>query len=63
MQKKKVINVKLEPETKDKITTLAYLKNIKLNDLCVELIEKAINDNADAINKTEKIRAEYKDKT
>lgn len=58
--KVKVINVKLDAETKSKFETLAYLQGVKLQDLCLQLINTAINDNADAIADAEKLRAKFK---
>lgn len=57
---RKVINLKLNPDVKSKLDTLAYLQDVKLQDLCIGLINDAINDNADAIAEVEKARAKFK---
>lgn len=59
-EKKKVINVKVDDETKSKLETLAYLQGISLQNLCEQLIQDAIIDNADAIADAEQIRAKFK---
>lgn len=57
---KKVINVKVDAETKDKLDTLAYIKGgISLQELCIALINKEVEDNAKAIEDVEKARAKY----
>ena len=57
---KKVINVKIDADTKSKLDTLAYLQDVKLQDLCIGLINDAISNNADAIAEVEKARAKFK---
>lgn len=58
--KPKVINVKVDAETKDKLDTLAYIKGgISLQELCIALINKEVESNADAIADVEKARAKY----
>ena len=59
-EKNKVINVKVDDETKSKLETLAYLQGISLQNLCEQLIKDAIIDNADAIADAEQIRAKFK---
>ena len=59
-EKKKVINVKVDDETKSKLETLAYLQGISLQNLCEQLIQDAIIDNADAIADAEQLRAKFK---
>ena len=59
-EKKKVINVKVDDETKSKLETLAYLQGVSLQNLCEQLIQDAIIDNADAIADAEQIRAKFK---
>lgn len=59
-EKTKVINVKVDDETKSKLETLAYLKGMKLQSLCEQLIQDAIIDNADVIADAEQIRAKFK---
>lgn len=55
-ENQKVINVKLDAETKSKFETLAFIKNCKLQDLCTELIKAAIKENADKIDAVEKLK-------
>ena len=57
---KKVINVKIDADTKSKLDTLAYLQDVKLQDLCIGLINDALSNNADAIAEVEKARAKFK---
>lgn len=57
-QKPKVINVKLEPETKKKFDALANLLECNIQDLCLTLIKNAIDKNADAIAKYEDLQKE-----
>ena len=59
-EKPKVINVKVDEETKSKLETLAYLQGISLQNLCEQLIQDAIIDNADAIADAEQLRAKFK---
>ena len=59
-EKPKVINVKVDEETKSKLETLAYLQGLTLQNLCEQLIQDAIIDNADAIADAEQIRAKFK---
>lgn len=54
--KAKVINIKLDAETKSKIESLAYLKRKSIQDLCKELIDDCIEANADKIAEAEKLR-------
>ena len=58
--KSKVINVKLDAETKSKFETLAYLQDVSLQDLCLQLIQDSIKANADIISDAEKLRAKFK---
>lgn len=58
--KPKVINVKLDADTKSKFETLAYLQDVTLQELCIKLINTAIVDNADAIAKAEELRKNFK---
>lgn len=55
-EKSKVINIKLDAETKSKIETLAFIRRCKLQDLCKELIDNCIKENADKIATAEKLR-------
>ncbi len=59
-EKPKVINVKVDEETKSKLETLAYLQGLTLQNLCEQLIQDAIIDNADAIADAEQLRAKFK---
>ena len=59
-EKAKVINVKLDAETKSKFDTLAYLNDVTLQELCLKLIKESIIANADAIADAEQIRANFK---
>ena len=59
-EKAKVINVKLDAETKSKFDTLAYLNDVTLQELCLKLIKESIINNADAIANAEQIRANFK---
>ena len=58
--KVKVINVKLDAETKSKFETLAYLQGASLQDLTLQLIKEAINKNSDVIGEVEKVRSNFK---
>lgn len=53
-----VINVKLEPETKKKFDAIANLLNCSKQELCLKLIENAIDKNADAIANYEDLQKE-----
>ena len=53
---KKVINIKLDEDTKSKFETLAFIKRSTLQDLCIELINQTIEANADKIAEAEKLR-------
>lgn len=55
--KTSVINVKVDAETKGKYETLAYLKGVKLQELTLQLINNAINENANAIAEVQKIKS------
>lgn len=59
-KKLKTINLKIDAETKSKFETLAYLENMKLQDLIMQLIKDAINKNANAIAEVEKVRSNFK---
>lgn len=59
-KKDKVINVKVDEETKSKIETLAYLKGVSLQDLCFQIIQDSIIANADVIADAEQLRAKFK---
>lgn len=52
----KVINVKLDAETKRKFEILAFIKDCKLQELCAELIKASIKENADKIDAIEKLK-------
>ena len=56
MAKDKVINIKLDEETKSKFETLAYIKRKTLQDLCKDLINESIKANAKKIAEAEKLR-------
>ena len=55
-EKSKVINVKLDAETKSKFETLAFIKRTTLQDLCIDLINESIKANADIIADVESTR-------
>ena len=55
-EKSKVINVKLDAETKSKFETLAFIKRTTLQDLCIDLINESIKANADIIADVESKR-------
>ena len=55
-EKDKVINVKLDAETKRRFEILAFIRDCKLQELCTELIEAAIKENADKIDAVEKLK-------
>ena len=59
-EKKPVINVKLDAETKKKYETLAYLKGVKLQELTLQLIQDAISENEDLIAEVQKIKSKMK---
>ena len=58
-EKKNVINIKVDMETKAKLETMKFLLNkSSLSDVCKFLIEKGIKDNEDKIKEAEKLRIE-----
>lgn len=59
-EKSKVINVKLDAETKSKFETLAYLQDMSLQDLTLQLIKDSIDANAGVIADAEQLRAKFK---
>ena len=56
MDKKKPINIKLDSETKEQFKTLAYIKDMNLQELGVHLIKQAIQENKDQIDKIQAIK-------
>ena len=56
MVEKKVINIKLDAETKSKLETLSYIKRCSIQDLCFKLIDDSLKANADKIAEAEKLR-------
>ena len=59
-EKSKVINVKLDAETKSKFETLAYLQDMSLQDLTLQLIKDSIDANGGVIADAEQLRAKFK---
>lgn len=59
-EKPKTINLKIDAETKSKFETLAYLQDMKLQDLMMHLINNAINENAEIIAEAEKLKNKFK---
>lgn len=58
--KLKTVNLKFDAETKQKLETLAFIKDMKLQTLCETIIKAEIDANADAISKVEKAKADAK---
>lgn len=52
----KPINIKLDDETKEQFKTLAFIKDMTLNELGVQLIKEAIQENKDQIDKIQSIK-------
>lgn len=52
----KPINIKLDNETKEQFKTLAFIKDMTLNELGVHLIKEAIADNKEQIDKIQAIK-------
>lgn len=59
-EKPKTINLKIDAGTKSKFETLAYLQDMKLQDLMMQLINNAINENAEIIAEAEKLKNKFK---
>ena len=57
--KLKTVNLKFDVETKSKLETLAYLSNMKLQELCEYIIKECLDANAEKIAKSEKDRNEF----
>ena len=56
MDKKKPINIKLDSETKEQFKTLAYIKDMNLQELGVHLIKEAIANNKKQIDEIQAIK-------
>ena len=56
MGKIKPINIKLDSETKEQFKTLAFIKDMNLQELGVYLIKQAIQENKDQIEKIQAIK-------
>ena len=56
----KIINLKLDPKTKSKLDTLAYITDKSLQELCTVAISDYIDANAEAIAEVEKTKAKFK---
>ena len=56
MNKTKPINIKLDSETKQQFKTLAFIKDMTLNELGVHLIKEAIQENKEQIDKIQSIK-------
>ena len=54
--KLQVINVKMDNETKSKIETLAFIKRLSLQDLCLKIFKDAIVEHAEVIDEVESKR-------
>lgn len=52
----KPINIKLDNETKEQFKTLAFIKDMKLQELGVHLIKQAIAENKEQIDKIQSIK-------
>lgn len=52
----KPINIKLDEETKEQFKTLAFIKDMKLQELGVHLIKQAIEENKEQIDKIQAIK-------
>lgn len=56
MSDTKPINIKLDSETKEQFKTLAFIKDMKLQELGVQLIKEAIANNKEQIDKIQSIK-------
>lgn len=56
MSNKKPINIKLDSETKEQFKTLAYIKDMNLQELGVHLIKQAIEENKKQIDEIQAIK-------
>ena len=56
MKDTKPINIKLDSETKEQFKTLAFIKDMRLQELGVHLIKQAIQENKDQIDKIQSIK-------
>lgn len=56
MGKIKPINIKLDDETKEQFKTLAFIKDMNLQELGVYLIKQVIQENKDRIEKIQAIK-------
>ena len=56
MKDSKPINIKLDKETKQQFKTLAFIKDMKLQELGVHLIKQAIAENKEQIDKIQSIK-------
>lgn len=56
MSDTKPINIKLDSETKEQFKTLAFIKDMKLQELGVHLIKQAIADNKKQIDEIQSIK-------
>lgn len=56
MKKTKPINIKLDDETKEQFKTLAFIKDMNLQELGVHLIKEAIQENKEQIDKIQSIK-------
>ena len=56
MSNKKPINIKLDSETKEQFKTLAYIKDMNLQELGVHLIKQAIQENKKQIDEIQAIK-------
>ena len=53
---KKVINIKLDADTKSKLETLAFIRKQTIQELCESIFIKEIEAFADKIEQVEKLR-------
>lgn len=56
MKDTKPINIKLDSETKEQFKTLAFIKDMKLQELGVYLIKQAIEENKKQIDEIQAIK-------
>lgn len=55
-EKLKTVNLKFDNETKSKLETLAYIKRCSIQDLCLNILKKELDANADKIATVENLR-------
>lgn len=56
MVNNKNVNIKLDMDTKSKLETLAYIKRCTIQEICLDIIKRELDANADKIADAEKLR-------